>query len=194
MLGDVVVEFDQARLNVLRQDRGCGPRMGPNVHIFRCQIILQTVMINDDRDGNVGFGEDAHELAGGALVVDQDETFVEREVLGLDGLDGPALEGNACELDEGDVFLVTEGACVDDVRGDVEFLGNEFVGPGGGEGVGVREVLQDHDLTFAAMAFHGFAELVELLLLLGRSQHVVGRSGAVFLVVAVAVEAVGMGR
>lgn len=192
MFGDVVVELDQSRLNILSQNRSSSARMGPNVHILRRQIILQTVMVNNDGDGNIGFGEDAHELAGGALVVDQDETFIEREVLGLDGLDGPALKGNACELDEGDVFLVAEGACVDDVGGDVEFLSDELIGPSRREGIGIGEVLQNDDLTFAAMAFHGFAKLFELLFLFGRSQHVVGRSGTVLLAVAIAIEAAGL--
>lgn len=187
VFGDVAVEFDQARLDVLRQNRRRGAGVGANIDIFSAEIVLETVVIDDDGDGDSRILHCTHELAGAALVVDQDAAFINRKVFGLDGLDGPALEGDARQFDKSNVFLMTEGSGIDDIGEDVEFLGDQLIGPGRRQRIWIREILKNDDLPFASVPIERRTEFFEFVLLLRRSQHFVGRSDSILLAITIAI-------
>jgi hypothetical protein len=77
------------------------------------------------------------------------------------------LEWDARELHQGDVFLVAEGSGIDNVGLNVEFLGDQLIGPSRGESIRIREILKDNHLTFASVPIEGRTKFFELMLLLG---------------------------
>ena len=146
----------QAVLNIVGVDGRRRPDLA-QVQELRRHAFLTLVVVHDDNRGHAGLFQPGAHAGRRPLAIHKHRPVIRLEVHAINVI------GNQVQVeqpDQSNILLVTDPPAIGQVHVNLKPGGDELVSIGGRDGVGVREILEYHQVTLAAMAFQRLGQLI----------------------------------